>query len=149
MKRKQWVNNLAILMMILGTVSLFLGSYVIVETTKELINCNLMLQDYNSLEVKRDEDTERYIQYNERRNELYNSDNAIVRTYSTQKSPVKVLIFIATLVLDFAVYRMWKYIIETAVWRFRKKYKKELTFLYKLFRKGGKKFQESKGYAHN
>ena len=109
--------------LLLGTVEIIRTSNKIVATSAKLIVLNDNAVFYNEQPIKTDEMTEAYLENHSLRQEIYNSDDMVIRTFSNQNFVVKT----AILLLAFAMYPtmllVWIFQINTFVYKVKRKVK--------------------------
>ena len=88
------------------------SSWKIIDTGIELIDINCQTQFYNEQTRKTDTMTEDQEQLNEERQALYNSNDYVIRSFSTQNFLVKALTLVLAVVAVFKLPATWKFILK-------------------------------------
>ena len=106
------VITMTFLMLISGTFVVLESSWKIIDTSIELIDINCQTQFYNEQTRKTDTMTEDQEQLNEERQAIYNSNDYVIRSFSTQNFLVKALILVLAVVAVFKLPATWKFILK-------------------------------------
>ena len=106
------VITMTFLMLIFGTFVVLESSWKIIDTSIELIDINCQTQFYNEQTRKTNTMTEDQEQLNEERQAIYNSNDYVIRSFSTQNFLVKALILVLAVVAVFKLPATWKFILK-------------------------------------
>lgn len=106
------VITMTFLMLIFGTFVVLESSWKIIDTSIELVDINCQTQFYNEQVRITDEMTEEQEKLNEERQALYNSNDYVIRSFSTQNFLVKALILVLAVVAVFKLPATWKFILK-------------------------------------
>lgn len=119
---------IAIVVNILTVLSIFIGSILLVETNVkivrtagELMTINADQQYYNESTRKTDEMTAQYEERDAERKSFYNSDDIVIRVFSNQNAPLKIVILLVSLLMIPAIPLMWVYHILRNITRIKKR----------------------------
>lgn len=94
MRKNNKSNILATIILIVLTITLTCIATKIISTSIELAIIKTNIEDYNQTAIKTDKRTEEIRDEFERREEIYQSDDIIVRIFSNQHISIKILIFL-------------------------------------------------------
>lgn len=83
----------------------------ILATGWKLINISMEIDDYNDATIKTDEMTERINQIQAERQEIYQSDDWIIRQFSTSHRIIKLGWFVMVFTTSYIIIRIWIYVI--------------------------------------
>lgn len=115
---KPLVKILTILLLVIGTTAVFQTSAKIVKTSVKMIVLRDNASYYNEQYRKTDAMTQEYLQNNEERQKIYNSEDIVVRIFSNQHILVKIVILLCALALFPLIIYMWIVLIVTEIARF-------------------------------
>ncbi len=97
-KRRKLLKFSVFFSLIGGIVFLETVSCIILKTSMDLLFFMYDAQQYNAQALKTDEMTERFVETQQERQKIYNSDNVIVRVYSNANILVKLAVLALALV---------------------------------------------------
>lgn len=117
------VTIVTLLSLILGAVVIVQGSWKIAGTGLKLWGLNSKIQYYNESPRKTDEWTEECEQHFEERRQIYNSDDPVIRTFSTLPTIPKGIVWILSIgmILFTPLAVLAQFIKHINLWRARKK----------------------------
>lgn len=101
------ITIVTLLVFIFGTISLIQMSNKIVVTSCNLIILRDNASFYNEQAQKTDKMTENYIQNDEKRQEIYNSQDNIIRWFSNQNTMMKIVILFLSIMLYPMILLVW------------------------------------------
>lgn len=104
---KETMKIFGILTLVIGTIILSNVSIEVIKTSVLLSNYTGYISDYNQTPVKTDAMTKEYVEVNELREAIYNSDNVVVRTFSTQHTLVKMVGLVAAIAYIPVISLVW------------------------------------------
>lgn len=123
MKKKIFFTCMVIIMMIAGTLQLANITKKVALTSFELIILHDNAEIYNRLERKTDVATNAYEQDLLRRQQLYNSQDCIIRWYARSNTAVKVVVALITYFMPILLVVTWLMMLVNFISRRKKKTK--------------------------
>lgn len=123
-KIRNIVRLLAVLLIVIGSIYTVQVCNKVVVTGLQLIVLRDNASYYNEQYFKTDEMTEAYNQNHAKRQELYNSEDSIVRGYSNLGSITKALAWIAAVMMYPGICLVWLYIIMNVIFKLERTFKR-------------------------
>lgn len=115
-----WVNILIILVLLIGSIGMLRLNGKIIITSAKLIVLRDNASFYNESLQKTDEMTKAYNENHMERQELYTSDDTVVRIFSNLPTLVKLVILFSSISLWVLIPYMWYLAIKTRINKVRK-----------------------------
>ena len=98
---------LTFLALVFGTIDIIKENNKIIETSVRLIILNDNAQYYNEQPIKTNEMTQKYRENDKLRQEIYNSEDSLIRFFSNQIAPVKIAILILAILIYPLIVLLW------------------------------------------
>lgn len=118
------VKILAILTLIIGSVTMLQANAEIIKTSGRLLVLRDNASYYNEQYRKTDAMTEEYLANNAERQKIYNSEDVVVRVFSNQNTFVKLAILVWALASFILIPYMWLVLIAREISRTTRKHRK-------------------------
>lgn len=116
---------LVLLVLLAGTLAIVYTNVNIMKSAVELAILREEARYYNSQPVKTDEMTQEFLEVHAERQQIYQSDDFVVRTFANQSCMVKLLILAWTIISTVVLLPfMWLNIVDHEVARINRKAKK-------------------------
>lgn len=117
------VSILTFLVFVFGTIATIQVCNKIVSTSLELLVLSDNAMYYNDNPRKTDTMTEKYLENNKKRQEIYNSKDDVVRNFSNQHTLVKLVILLVAIAIYPLMFLVWFKQICMIAYKSRKKIK--------------------------
>lgn len=124
------VRLLTILVLIVGTIGTLDASRKIVTAGVQLIVLRDNASYFNESSIITDGITEAYNENNEMRQEIYQSDDNLVRAFSNMNAFVKLIVFCIAILMFPGIVLMWIYVIYSIYLNWKRRKRKKSRRIY-------------------